>query len=134
MPWWSALTTLDRFFETGLALVHEIVTAPNLANDDFNRIRNLRLERLKQMKDHAGAIAERAFARVLYGSHPYGHLSLGSEPALTSMTVDATRALHAAMFTPAGIDADRRRRSRRRRTARHGRDDVRSVARDGVAR
>ena len=96
------LTTLDRFFDTGLELVHEIVTQPNLANDDFNRIRNLRLERLRQMKDHAGALAERAFARVLYGSHPYGHLSLGSEPALTSMTVDAARALHAAMFTPAG--------------------------------
>ena len=96
------LATLDRFFETGLALVHEVVTAPNLANDDFNRIRNLRLERLKQMKDHAGAIAERAFARVLYDSHPYGHLSLGSEPALSSLTVDATRALHAAMFRPAG--------------------------------
>ena len=72
------LTTLDRFFETGLELVHEIVTAPNLENDDFNRIRNLRLERLKQMKDHAAALAERAYARVLYGSHPYGHLSLGS--------------------------------------------------------
>src|SRR6185436_14219814 len=96
------VTTLDRFFEVGLSLVHEIVTAPNLANDDFNRIRNLRLERLKQMKDHAAAIAERAFARVLYDSHPYGHLSLGSEPALTSMTVDAARAMHAAMFTPAG--------------------------------
>lgn len=96
------LTTLDRFFETGMALVHEIVTAPNLDNDDFNRIRNLRLERLKQMKDHAAALAERAYARALYGSHPYGHLSLGSESALTSMTVDMVRALHAAMFTPAG--------------------------------
>ena len=94
------VTTLDRFFETGLELLHEVVTAPNLANDDFNRIRNLRLERLKQMKDHAAAIADRAFARVLYGAHPYGHLSLGSEPALTSMTVDAARAMHAAMFTP----------------------------------
>jgi predicted Zn-dependent peptidase len=96
------LTTLDRFFERGLELVHEIVTVPNLANDDFNRIRNLRLERLAQMKDHAAAIAERAFARVLYGSNPYGHLSLGSEPALTAMTVDAVRAMHAALFTPAG--------------------------------
>jgi zinc protease len=96
------LTTLDRFFETGLELLHEIVTVPNLENDDFNRIRNLRLERLKQMKDHAGAMAERAFARVLYGSHPYGHLSLGSEAALTSMTVDVVRGLHAAMFAPAG--------------------------------
>ncbi len=96
------LTTLDRFFETGLALVHEMVTAPNLANDDFNRIRNLRLERLKQMKDHAGALAERAFARTLYGAHPYGHLSLGSEASLASMTVDATRAMHAALFAPKG--------------------------------
>ena len=96
------LTTLDRFFETGLELVHEIVTAPNLENDDFNRIRNLRLERLKQMKDHAGALAERAYARVLYGSHPYGHLSLGSEAALTSLTLDHVRAMHAAMFAPAG--------------------------------
>ena len=96
------LTTLDRFFETGLELVHEIVTAPNLDNDDFNRIRNLRLERLKQMKDHAAALAERAYARVLYGSHPYGHLALGSEAALTSMTVDGVRAMHAAMFAPGG--------------------------------
>jgi zinc protease len=96
------LTTLDRFFDTGLELVHEIVTAPNLENDDFNRIRNLRVERLKQMKDHAAALAERAFARVLYDSHPYGHLALGSEAALTAMTLDSVRHLHAAMFAPAG--------------------------------
>ena len=95
-----ALTTLDRFLDTGLALMHEMATEPTLANDDFNRIRNLRLERLRQMKDHAGAMAERAFARVLYRDHPYGHLSLGSETALNAMTVDDTRALHAAMFTP----------------------------------
>jgi predicted Zn-dependent peptidase len=96
------MTTLDRFLDTGLRLVHEVVTEPNLANDDFNRIRNLRLERLRQLKDHAGAMADRAFARVLYGAHPYGHLSLGTEPSLNAMTVDHARALHAAMFTPAG--------------------------------
>ena len=103
------VTTLDRFFETGLALVHEIVTAPNLANDDFNRIRNLRLERLKQMKDHAAAIAERVFARVLYDSHPYGHLSLGSEPALTSMKLEAIVFAASAAFIPS--DAARARDS-----------------------
>jgi predicted Zn-dependent peptidase len=96
------LTTLDRFLDTGLGLVHEIVTEPTLANDDFNRIRNLRLERLRQMKDHAGAMAERAFARVVFRDHPYGHLSIGSEAALNAMTVDDVRALHAAMFTPEG--------------------------------
>jgi zinc protease len=96
------LTTIDRFLEAGLEMVHEIVTEPNLANDDFNRIRNLRLERLRQMKDHAGAMADRAFARVLYGDHPYGHLSLGAEAALNALTIDDAAALHAAMFGPAG--------------------------------
>ncbi len=97
-----SLTTLDRFCETGLAMVREIVSAPNLAADDFNRIRNLRLERLRQMKDHAGAMAERAFARVLYDSHPYGHLGLGTTASLTATTVDEARLLHAALFAPDG--------------------------------
>ena len=97
-----SLTTLDRFYATGLSLVHEIVTTPNLAADDFNRIRNLRLERLRQMKDHAGAMAERAFARVLYDRHPYGHLGLGTTGSLTGTTVEETRLLHAALFSPAG--------------------------------
>lgn len=97
-----SLTTLDRFLETGLELVREMTLEPNLANDDFNRIRNLRLERFRQMKDHAAALAERAFARALYDTHPYGHLAMGSDAALNAMTVDDTRALHAAMFTPDG--------------------------------
>src|SRR4029450_1037170 len=64
-------TTLDRCLGSGLELVHEIVAAPNLANDDFNRIRNLRLERLAQMKDHPGAIAGPGVRRGVEGTHPY---------------------------------------------------------------
>jgi zinc protease len=54
------------------------------------------------MKDHAGAMAERAFAHVLYGDHPYGHLGLGTTASLAATTADETRALHAALFSPAG--------------------------------
>jgi predicted Zn-dependent peptidase len=96
------LTTLDRFLDTGLALLYEIVAEPNLADEDFQRIRKLRLERLRQMKDHAAAMADRAFAHVVYGTHAYGHLPLGSEASVSAMTVDRARALHAALFTPRG--------------------------------
>jgi len=96
------LTTLDRFLDAGLALVHEVVTAPNLADDDFTRIRDLRLERLRQMKDHAAAMAERAFADALYGVHPYGHLTVGTEASLAATTVNDARTMHAALFAPAG--------------------------------
>jgi zinc protease len=96
------LTTLDRFLDRGLELVQELAAEPNLANDDFNRIRNLRLERLRQMKDHAAALAERAFAKVIYGPHPYGSLPLVDEAEVAALTVDGVRQLHAAMFTPVG--------------------------------
>ena len=59
-----SLTTLDRFLETGLSLVHEISTAPNLTDADFTRVRQLRLERLRQLRDHPGALADRSFAKV----------------------------------------------------------------------
>ena len=47
-------------------------------------------------------VAERAFARVVYGTHPYGHLSLGDEHAIGAMGADAIRDMHQAMFVPAG--------------------------------
>jgi predicted Zn-dependent peptidase len=97
-----SLTTLDRFTDEGLALLHEMVTAPNLLADDFDRTRKLRLERIRQLKDHPPAMAERAFVRQLYGDHAYGHLSIGDEASLSSATVEEARALHPALFTPAG--------------------------------
>lgn len=97
-----SLTTLERFFETGLALVHEMVTEPTLAEADFDRVRRLRVERLRQLRDHASAVADRAFAAALYGAHPYGHLGLGTERSLSALEVRDVRALHASLFTPDG--------------------------------
>jgi predicted Zn-dependent peptidase len=47
-----------------------------------------------------GAVADRAFVRLLYGNHPYGHTPLGTELALSSLTVDDVRAFHQAMMRP----------------------------------
>ncbi|MGE3274756.1 MAG: M16 family metallopeptidase [Vicinamibacterales bacterium] len=96
------LTTLGRFLEPGLGLLAEIATRPNLTDEDFARVRKLRLERLRQLRDHAPAVAERAFARLLYGSHPYGHLGLGTEASLAATTVDELRLFHRALFAPVG--------------------------------
>ena len=45
---------------------------------DFDRVRQLRLDRLRQLKDLPPAVAERAFLQLLYPSHPYGHLAIGT--------------------------------------------------------
>jgi zinc protease len=63
--------TLDRYLDAGLALLRDVAVHPNLTEADFDRVRQLRLERLRQLRDLPGALADRAFAQVLYQSHPY---------------------------------------------------------------
>ena len=96
-----SLTTLARFARRGGSLLAGMVTAPSLRTADFDRVRQLRLDRLRQLKDLAPAAAERAFLRLLYDGHPYGHLPIGNDRALRALTLDAVTTLHARMFAPA---------------------------------
>jgi predicted Zn-dependent peptidase len=94
------LTTLTRFAERGAALLGDMLVRPALREDDFDRVRKLRLDRLRQMKDVPPAVAERAFLRLLYGTHPYGHLAIGSDAALRAMSVAESAQFHAGTFLP----------------------------------
>lgn len=95
-----SLTTLDRFARRAAALLADLVTKPSFRAQDFERVRQLRLDRLKQMKDLSPAIAERAFLRLLYGSHPYGHLPLGNASALERLSADEATAFYRQTFHP----------------------------------
>src|SRR5258708_22614555 len=77
-----------------------MVVRPALRESDFTRVRQLRLQRLTQMRDMPGALADRAFLKLLYGVHPYGHSPIGSEASLAAMTVDDVRAFHARAIRP----------------------------------
>jgi zinc protease len=94
------LTTITRFASRGASLLGDLLIRPSLRGQDFDRVRQLRLDRLRQLKDLPPAVAERAFLRLLYGSHPYGHLALGSDEALRAMHVEETARFHAATFQP----------------------------------
>src|SRR5687767_472224 len=94
------LTTLSRFADRGAALLSDIIVRPTLADADFTRVRQLRLDRLKQMKDLPPAVAERAFLRLMYGDHPYGHLAIGSAAALGGMDAGEVASFHRATYGP----------------------------------
>lgn len=95
-----SLTTLARFARRGGSLLASMVTSPSLRAVDFERVRQLRLDRLRQIKDLAPAAAERAFLRLLYDGHPYGHLPIGNDRALRALSIETVVALHARAFTP----------------------------------
>ena len=94
------LTTLTRFADRGASLFSDIVVRPSLREEDFTRVRQMRLDRLRQLRDLPPAVAERAFLRLLYRDHPYGHLPIGSDAALRAMTLDEVRAFHGRVYRP----------------------------------
>lgn len=96
-----SMSLLDRFLEDGLRLLADIVCRPTLAEADVARVRELRMNRLRQIKDAPGANAEAVFSRALYGAHAYGHLPIGTTASLERIgTSDVTR-FHASMYQPA---------------------------------
>ena len=93
-------TVLGRFVDRALALLADVVVRPALGNDDFARVRQLRFAPIDAAPGCASAIADSAFVKLLYGEHPYGHTSIGTEQALASMTVDDVRAFHERAIRP----------------------------------
>ena len=95
-----SLTTLQRFADRGAEWLAELLIRPSLRASDFDRVRQMRVDRLRQLKDLPSAVAERAFIRLMYGAHPYGHLSIGNSQALAATTLEDVTAFHAARFRP----------------------------------
>lgn len=97
------LTTLERERTPALALLADMLVRPRFDVADFDRVRDLRLNRLLQLRDMPPAVAERVFTERLYGAHPYGHLPIGSEASLRAMEAGEPRAFHAEMYDPAKV-------------------------------
>jgi zinc protease len=96
----ATMTALGRFTGPGLTLVADMVARPALTEADFQRVRQLRLHRLTQLRDVPGAVADRIFIKLLYGLHPYGHTSMGTEASLAALTLDDVRLFHAKSIRP----------------------------------
>jgi predicted Zn-dependent peptidase len=95
-----SVTVLSRFAGRALSLLADVVVRPAMRDEDFARVRQLRLHRLTQLRDMPAVVADRAFLKLLYGSHPYGHSPIGSEATLAGMSVDDVRSFHAGAIRP----------------------------------
>ncbi len=94
------LTSLGRFADRAAGLLADMIIRPRLEQRDFDRVRELRLNRLVQLKDMAPALAERAFLGLLYPGHPYGHLGIGTEGALRALNLRDVIAFHRTAYAP----------------------------------
>ena len=94
------VTVLSRFARAALSLLADCVVRPRLDSADFDRVRQLRLTRLVQIRDMPSAIADRAIMQVVYGTHPYAHMALGTEESLRQLSVETVRQFHSDLYGP----------------------------------
>jgi predicted Zn-dependent peptidase len=95
-----SVTTLSRHLESALELVADVAVRPHLGGPDFERVRDLRTSRLRQLSRLPGAAADRAIATAVFGTHPYGHGSLGTTRALAEMSAQDARRFWSSRFVP----------------------------------
>lgn len=102
---WDASTislhTPTAQLDSALALFSDVIRNPAFPDQDFQRVKKTRLTNLLQLKDRPTAIADQAYASILYGgSHPYGHPLQGTEASITGMSTADLRAFYEMNFVP----------------------------------
>ncbi len=98
-----SLLMLTKFKERGLSLLADLAVRPQMREEDFERVRQLRLSRLAQFGRDPSAVADRAFMRLAYGGgHPYGHLPIGTEEALRALELAELVSFGRSAYRPAG--------------------------------
>lgn len=95
------ITTLARHAARAAALLADLVMRPRFADEDVERVRGLRLDRLRQMRSHAATAADRSFTRAIFGAHPYGHPGIGEPGSVQAIAPADIRGFHARTFRAA---------------------------------
>lgn len=87
--------------DSAMALMADVVLRPTFAQADFDRNRNARLTALLQEADRGPALADRAFAAIVYGGdHPYGNSVSGTRETVEGITRDDVAAFWRTWYRP----------------------------------
>ncbi len=84
-----SLHTPTAVLDSAFALMADLVLRPTFPDAEFTRVKSETVTGLLQLRDRAPAIADRAFASILFGEqHAYGRPSSGTEQTVESLTRD----------------------------------------------
>ncbi len=96
-----SLTVLKRNLDHALELTVDAIRRPKLAFEDFDRIRKLHLEELKQQDDEPTIVASRVATRLLFGDEQrYGWPVFGTTDTVSAMKFENIQLQYATIVRP----------------------------------
>jgi predicted Zn-dependent peptidase len=95
------LHTPTAQLDSALALMADVALRPSFPARELERVRKERLTGLIQLRDRPPAIADRAYASIVFGAaHPYGHPAGGTEAATRAVTRADVQRFYRAAYVP----------------------------------
>ncbi len=93
-------SVLSAHLDELLQIFADVLVNPTFPQGDFARVQDQRLVALIQQRDQPGAVASKAFSRLYWGDHPYGHWLMGTEQSVKATTREDLARFHAARWKP----------------------------------
>lgn len=96
------ISVLKQNVDPVLKLAEEIVFKPKFDSEEFERVKKELLDRIAQQNTTATAIANKVFAKVLFGDkHVMSVPMTGTEETVKAITLDDIKAFYKERFSPA---------------------------------
>lgn len=83
-----------------IELMSEVAREPSFPQREVDRVQQEVLAEIKADADDPRTVAGQRFRKRVYGSHPYGRSTRGTEKTVASFDPDRLRDFHARMFVP----------------------------------
>lgn len=95
------LTGLKKNFDESLSLFADAIWRPSMSEKEWDRVKRLHIEGLKQAEDRATVVAARVGLRAFFGDeNPYGRPQDGSVDSVAKLTLKDVRARCLELVTP----------------------------------
>lgn len=94
------LSVLKKDIDLGFDLLSDIILNPSFDPDEISRRKEIIKNSILRQKEDPGAIASKAFRKAVFGDHPYGRPTEGTEESLDGLIRSDLMDFHSLHFTP----------------------------------
>ena len=95
-----SVKTVSADFEEIFTLATEIIREPSFPNNEIELERKLTVQGLRSMQEQPFSVAYKYFREGMYGTHPYGFSSMGTEETVMTIQREHLLEAHSKYFRP----------------------------------